>query len=128
MNVMMSPGTMKERPQAVETKAPAISDPKMFPTDVCEFHTPMINPRLLTRTQDKKKTLSVFVELTAGSCLDIDKWSDDFSIHVFFFCCCLKNNTITVMCHSRNVYIANSLFVTVCLSAANHADNVESAA
>jgi len=53
VEVMMSPGTMKDKPHAVDTKAPAIRDPRMFPTDVWEFHTPMIKPRLGTNTQGK---------------------------------------------------------------------------
>lgn len=44
---MMIPGTMKDIPQADETKTPAMREPRMFPTEVCEFHTPMMKPRLL---------------------------------------------------------------------------------
>lgn len=47
---MMMPGTTKERPQAEETQTPAMSDPKMLPTEVCEFQMPMIKP-LLVGTQ-----------------------------------------------------------------------------
>lgn len=43
---MMIPGTMKDIPQADETKTPAMREPRMFPTEVCEFHTPMMKPRL----------------------------------------------------------------------------------
>lgn len=42
----MAPGTMKDRPQAEDTKMPAIKEPRMFPTEVWEFHTPMMKPRL----------------------------------------------------------------------------------
>lgn len=44
--VMMIPGTMNDQPQALFTKIPAIRDPRMFPTEVCEFQIPMIKPRL----------------------------------------------------------------------------------
>lgn len=55
---MMIPGTMKDIPQADETKTPAMREPRMFPTEVCEFHTPMMNPRLLVgkNKQAKKRT------------------------------------------------------------------------
>lgn len=43
---MMMPGTMKDKPQLEETQYPAIREPRMFPTDVCEFHRPMMRPRL----------------------------------------------------------------------------------
>ena len=43
---MMIPGTIKDQPQAVFTKIPAISEPKMLPTEVWEFQIPMIKPRL----------------------------------------------------------------------------------
>ena len=43
---IMIPGTIKDQPQAVFTKIPAISEPKMFPTEVWEFQIPMIKPRL----------------------------------------------------------------------------------
>jgi len=46
---MMTPGTMKDRPQAEETQTPAMSDPKMLPTEVCEFQMPMIKPLLAGR-------------------------------------------------------------------------------
>lgn len=59
VEVMMSPGTMKDNPHAEETKAPAMRDPKMFPTEVCEFHTPMMNPRLTAKTTYKHSAASV---------------------------------------------------------------------
>ena len=43
---MMIPGTIKDQPQAVFTKIPAISEPKMLPTEVWEFQIPIIKPRL----------------------------------------------------------------------------------
>ena len=43
---MMAPGTINDSPQLSSTKAAGITVPRMFPTDVCEFHTPMIKPRL----------------------------------------------------------------------------------
>lgn len=51
---IMMPGTMKDMPQAVETNAPAMSEPRMLPTEVCEFHTPMMNPRLQQQPKKKK--------------------------------------------------------------------------
>lgn len=42
--IMMTPGTMNERPQLDSTKMLGITVPKMFPIDVCEFHTPKIKP------------------------------------------------------------------------------------
>ena len=42
----MMPGTMKDMPQAEDTKTPAMSEPRMLPTEVWEFQTPMMNPRL----------------------------------------------------------------------------------
>lgn len=51
---MMIPGTMKDIPQADETKTPAIREPRMFPTEVCEFHTPMMKPRLLIEKTNKQ--------------------------------------------------------------------------
>lgn len=58
---MMIPGTMKDIPQADETKRPAMREPRMFPTEVCEFHTPMMKPRLLIgmNKQTKKHTEAV---------------------------------------------------------------------
>lgn len=47
MTAIMTPGTTKDRPQADETQTPAMSDPKMLPTEVCEFQMPMINPLLV---------------------------------------------------------------------------------
>ena len=52
IEAMMIPGTTKLRPQYSLTKYPAITEPRMFPTDVCEFQIPMINPRL-----EKKHTI-----------------------------------------------------------------------
>lgn len=46
IKAIMIPGTMKDSPHAFETQMPAIKDPKIFPTDVCEFQMPMIKPRL----------------------------------------------------------------------------------
>ena len=46
----MIPGTMKDIPHSEETKTPAMREPKMFPTEVWEFHTPMIKPRLTIKT------------------------------------------------------------------------------
>lgn len=46
VDAMMSPGTMKDIPHSEETNTPAMREPKMFPTEVWEFHTPMMNPRL----------------------------------------------------------------------------------
>ena len=43
---IIAPGTMNDRPQFSLAKDPAITDPSMFPTDVCEFHMPIMNPRL----------------------------------------------------------------------------------
>lgn len=43
---MIKPGTAKDHPHDVVTKAPAINDPNMLPTEVWEFHIPMIKPRL----------------------------------------------------------------------------------
>lgn len=43
------PGTTNDQPHATSTKAPAIREPRMLPTDVCEFQMPMISPRLKTR-------------------------------------------------------------------------------
>lgn len=48
MAAMMRPGTMKERPQLEETQYPAIREPRMFPTEVWEFQSPMMSPRLPT--------------------------------------------------------------------------------
>ncbi len=50
IEAMMIPGTTKLRPQYSLTKYPAITEPRMFPTDVCEFQIPMINPRLKRTT------------------------------------------------------------------------------
>lgn len=55
MAATMAPGTMKDRPQHVDTQQPAIKDPRMLPTDVWEFQTPMIKPRLQhSKTQGGK--------------------------------------------------------------------------
>lgn len=51
MQAMMIPGTMKDNPQAVETKTPAMREPRMFPTEVWEFHTPMMKPRLAIKIE-----------------------------------------------------------------------------
>lgn len=71
---MMMPGTMKDMPQAVETNAPAMSEPRMFPTEVCEFHTPMMNPRL--QQQTIKRRLQIIC---------ICKWTIAHSEIVVFF-------------------------------------------
>lgn len=34
VEAIMSPGTMKDNPHAEDTKAPAMREPKMFPTEV----------------------------------------------------------------------------------------------
>lgn len=44
------PGTIKDLLQSVVTHTPAMSDPKMLPTDVCEFQTPNTSPRLINKT------------------------------------------------------------------------------
>jgi hypothetical protein len=43
---MISPGTMNDRPHVPVTNKPAITEPRILPTEVCEFQRPMINPRL----------------------------------------------------------------------------------
>ncbi|KAF3840673.1 hypothetical protein F7725_006535, partial [Dissostichus mawsoni] len=40
VEAMMSPGTMKDIPQAEDTKAPAMSEPRMFPTEVFQTVAP----------------------------------------------------------------------------------------
>lgn len=55
----MSPGTMKDIPHADETKTPAMREPRMFPTEVCEFHTPMMNPRLVYCKEEHRHTEAV---------------------------------------------------------------------
>ncbi len=44
MKPIMAPGIMKDIPQLLSTKWPAIREPKMLPTDVWEFQIPKINP------------------------------------------------------------------------------------
>lgn len=51
VEAMIAPGMMKDSPHAEDTKTPAMSEPKMFPTEVWEFHTPMMKPRLKIKTQ-----------------------------------------------------------------------------
>lgn len=64
VEAMMSPGTMKDIPQADETKTPAMRDPKIFPTEVWEFQTPMMNPRLMRKThKDHERLLPIYLKL-----------------------------------------------------------------
>lgn len=46
MEAVMTPGTMKDKPQLLSTKAPATRAPRMLPTEVCEFQIPITSPRL----------------------------------------------------------------------------------
>lgn len=46
MAAMIIPGTIKDKPQLEETQCPAIKEPRMLPTEVWEFHNPMMSPRL----------------------------------------------------------------------------------
>ena len=43
---MMMPGTMKDHPHGPSAQTPGMTAPRMLPTDVCEFHRPMMAPRL----------------------------------------------------------------------------------
>ena len=43
---IINPGTMKDHPHAVSTNTPATIEPRIFPTLVWLFQTPMIKPRL----------------------------------------------------------------------------------
>lgn len=42
----MIPGITKENPHWEVTNTEAMIEPRMFPIEVCEFHIPMIRPRL----------------------------------------------------------------------------------
>ncbi|KAJ6851260.1 putative glycerol-3-phosphate transporter 1 [Iris pallida] len=41
------PGTTKDQPHPCPSNAEATKEPKMFPTEVCAFQTPMTSPLLL---------------------------------------------------------------------------------
>lgn len=86
---MMIPGTMKDNPQAVETKTPAMREPRMFPTEVWEFHTPMMKPRLAIKTE--KVTRSSPAE---SQFYKIDSWMLSWSLeacqHAFMLFYALK--------------------------------------
>lgn len=43
---MIMPGTMKDKPHSEDTQAPAMREPRILPTEVCEFQMPMIRPLL----------------------------------------------------------------------------------
>lgn len=82
---MMIPGTMKDIPQADETKTPAMREPRMFPTEVCEFHTPMMKPRLLvekTNKQTHRNSEDIFVD--ASQQQETFSHSEDFSVKLFW--------------------------------------------
>lgn len=64
----MIPGTMKDIPQADETKTPAMREPRMFPTEVCEFHTPMMKPRLQTHKHTEAVRTPGVMRHSEGKC------------------------------------------------------------
>lgn len=43
---MTAAGTTKDQPHPKDSMRAANSEPRMFPTDVWEFHSPMMRPRL----------------------------------------------------------------------------------
>lgn len=46
---IMIPGTTNDQPHSESAKIPGIIEPKMFPTEVWEFHSPIIKPRLQSK-------------------------------------------------------------------------------
>jgi hypothetical protein len=48
---MIRPGMMNDKDQSVSTYSAAISDPKMLPMLVCEFHRPKMRPRFFFPNQ-----------------------------------------------------------------------------
>ena len=58
--MMMNPGMKKDQPQASPSPSQSaqkdgIMVPRMFPTEVWEFHTPIIRPRLKEQGERERK-------------------------------------------------------------------------
>lgn len=51
MAAVTAPGATNDRPHCSFTQTPAIREPRMLPTDVCEFQMPMMRPRLEGREE-----------------------------------------------------------------------------